>query len=313
MRAASTAWMLAGSSPRRLPGADRDELLDEQRVALGALRRSGRRAPAPRRSASSRACVVAERVEHEHARGWAAARPTPGARSSSSGRVRQTSRIGDAARERDDVVEQVQQRRLAPSGCPRPRRRAGARGPGARAGAAAPRRSPRPARARRRARSRRGCRAPPARRRPAAPRRARAGRRRRARGRCRRARGTSCPRRRPGSGRRGRWPRSPSAARNSAGEPRLADPGAPGDRDEPAGALRRAPARTRRAARRARARGRRTASSGVRSSAGCSAASASRPPGRRRSLASGATTRRIALAEQDLALASRARRAGRRR
>ena len=92
MRAASTAWIVGGSVAL---GADRDELLEEQRVALGAVD-DPRRAPRPAPSARDERArvVVAERVEHEHRRGPAAAPPTPGRDSSSSGRARQTSRIG---------------------------------------------------------------------------------------------------------------------------------------------------------------------------------------------------------------------------
>ena len=285
MRAASTAWMLTGSSAVVLALVDGDELLDEQRVALGALRDPrGRDRRAPSRCGELARLRVAERVEHENRAVGLRRRPRR-ARLEQLGAGQADEQDRGAARERRDVVEQRPAARAAPSGCPRSPRRAAGRGE--------PLQQPpqRPCRLlglrglvgdadRREHAAHR-----PARRRRAAPRSGPAGRRR-ARGRCRPARGTSCPRRRPGSGPASTVASSPSAARNSPRQARLADPGRPGDRDEPAARSSRT-RRTRRAARRARRSRPTNGVAGARSSAGASACSSTGARSRRRSRVGG--------------------------
>ena len=96
MRAASTAWMLDGSAPLAVLGADRDELLEEERVALGRLDDPLRRAGVHRRR--RRALTSLARLGVESASSTSSERfgcGAPAGRSSrSSGRARQTSRIG---------------------------------------------------------------------------------------------------------------------------------------------------------------------------------------------------------------------------
>ena len=145
MRAARTAWMLDGSAPSL--GPHRDELLEEQRVALGALARSRRRRA--RRATSSSASSVRQRLQGDDGAAGARREPPgahldelgpPEAQDAGSGARRRTSR-----RSRGGPGASAR-----PSGRRRPRARAGAGRRRTRAAAARPRTSRRPAPARRR-------------------------------------------------------------------------------------------------------------------------------------------------------------------
>ena len=113
MRAASTASMVGGSVP---VAADRHELLEEQRVAFrrarrSAARRSGSARHAPRRAPAPRAS--GQRVEREHRRAALRRRPRgPLLEQLRAAEAHEQDRR--AARERGDVVDQVEQRRLGP-------------------------------------------------------------------------------------------------------------------------------------------------------------------------------------------------------
>ena len=236
MRAASTAWMLAGSSPSSWPASTATSCSTNSGLPsarCGDPRRRARRAP--RRSASSRACASASASSTSSERlGCGAAHAGRG--SSSSGRVRQTSRIGDpldsattwSSRSSSagcgpvDVLDGDDERALARDALEqppqRPRGLVGLRGlvgqpdraedPADRLLVAGQQLLDAPARGRRRARAR-----------------------------SRRARGRSCPRRRPGSGRRARSPRRRSPTANSRRQARLADARRARDRHEPARTL----------------------------------------------------------------------------
>ena len=134
MRAASTASMLSGRRHDRPPA----------RTATSCSRNSGlpsaisRIRPVVRGRSPSGASAVDERARSasESASSWSSERPGcasahAGRLSSSSGRARQTSRIGDSGRERGEVLDEVEQGRLGPVGVvdhdherPSPRRRA---------------------------------------------------------------------------------------------------------------------------------------------------------------------------------------------
>ena len=153
------ASIVGGRSSVARPADVRQELLEEQRVALRLLDEAPRREPV-RRPAPSRACSAstASSGSRPTTDALAAALPTPAARSSSSGA--QGTRAGSGRRsKRDDVVDQVEQRRLGPVDVvDDDHQRALARQPPRRAGAR-PRTSPRVAPARRSDRPRRGSRA----------------------------------------------------------------------------------------------------------------------------------------------------------
>ena len=110
-----------------LAGVDGDELLDEQRVALGALRRSARASSrAPRRSASSRACASAS-ASSTSTRAVGLRRGPRRARLEQLGPRQadeQDRRRRSTARRRGRAGPAAPAR---PSGCPRRRRRAGGR------------------------------------------------------------------------------------------------------------------------------------------------------------------------------------------
>ena len=156
MRAASTAWMrrrqrgVAASAPTatscsRNSGLPSAGLHDAAPSAPGRRRRRARRAGAPRRPTARRARAATRS-------GCGAAQA--GRDSTSSGRARQTSRIGVPARERDEVVEQVEQRRLRPVDVLDDHDERALARRRARAACAPPRTSPRPGPRRRPGRSR---------------------------------------------------------------------------------------------------------------------------------------------------------------
>ena len=117
MRAASTAWMLDGSGARRprprRPRAARGTAGCPRPCPRSARPSAGRATPSRRSPTSSRASAPESASSTISDRSGCGA-TQPGRISASSGRARQRSRIGVPARERDDVLEQVEQRRLGP-------------------------------------------------------------------------------------------------------------------------------------------------------------------------------------------------------
>ena len=301
--------MLTGSSPS-LPGVDRDELLDEQRVALGALRRSGRRARRRRGAGRARARAP-RRARRARARcGWAAARPTRGASRAARGASRQTSRIGaplDSATTWSsrsssarlgpvDVLDRDDERAVAGEPLEQP-----------------PQRPRRLLDLRRLVGQARGAE-------DAADRLLVAREqllahvpadRRRARARCRRARGTSCPRHRRGSA-----PRAPSPRRRRASGTRRASRDLPIPGGPASVTTRQArSSRTRANAARNSSISRARPTNGVsetRSSAGCSSGQLEQRPAALVDRDVGRDAAAQLFAEQDLALRRRAPPAGRR-